>query len=60
MRVLLLKFGYALVLRKLARSQNLKVKLAYFIDEPDITFSGWPWFSLLCDFASFLVIFDHL
>ena len=60
MRVLLPNFGYKVVLRKPARSQNLKVKLACFIYELDFTFSGWLWFSLLYDFGSFLVIFDHL
>ena len=51
MRVLLPNFGYKVVLRKLARSQNLKVKLACFIYELEITFSGWLWFSLLYDFG---------
>ena len=60
MRVLLLKLGYALVLRKLVRSQNLKVKLACFIYELEITFSGCLWFSFLYDFGSFFAIFDHL
>ena len=60
MKVLLLNFGYEVVLRKLARSRNLKVKLACFIYELDFTFSGWRWFSLIYDFGSFWVIFDHL
>ena len=60
MRVSLLNFGYAVVLRKLGRSQILKVKLAYFIYELDFTFSGWLWFSLLYAFGSFWIIWNHL
>ena len=55
MRVLLLNFGYAVVSRKLARGQNLKVQLACFIYELDLTFPGWLWFSLLYDFGSFFI-----
>ena len=55
MRVLLRNFGYEVVLRKLARSQNCKAELACFIYELDFTFSGWLWFSLLYDFGSFLI-----
>ena len=48
MRVLLLNFGYELVLRKLTHSQNLKIKLTGFIYGLDFTFSARLWFSLIC------------
>ena len=51
MRVLLRNFGYEVVLRKLARSQNFKAELACFIYELDFTFSGWLWFSLFYGFG---------